>query len=370
MKSILISIIHLYLCQVHWIPEWEMPCQSTRMTGSSFRGSKCCAWGGLVNVFLMYNRQSFLPIAALLTLLSCYARYQHYSTTFTPHSSERQRERQRGLVKQTFELDVAATEHQDDQVANGPLIGSSWEFDHTAWINQAQGDAREKSIPDFISCDSWSKTPNIHGEKKSWCVLENEQCRCCHTCSIIPHIPSHSLILNSNKITGSVSNYTLWNIWSKHSKVTCSPGRIKNIWSHLVVSHSLRTTGWRKAALGQPRWNPSRELGLQHFWPEELYPGCSPAVCVRAHSSGGHGPPQYRGTPAGAPHRPAGPVPSPRWGLSKAFCEFEWCDFINSAQQPVPKLISPQYKQRFSNGISSATEMCDLSFLVSLEWCS
>lgn len=70
----------------------------------------------------MYNRQLFLVIAALPTLLSCYARYQHYSTTFTPHSSERQRERQRGLVKQTFELDVAATEHQDDQVANGQLI--------------------------------------------------------------------------------------------------------------------------------------------------------------------------------------------------------------------------------------------------------
>lgn len=110
-----------------------------------------------------------------------------------------------------------------------------------------------------------------------------------------------SLILNSNKITGSVSNYTLWNMWSKLSKVTCSPGRIKNTWSHFFVSHSLRATGWRKAALSQPRWNPSRELGLQHFWPEELYPGCSSTFCVRAHSSGGHGPPQYRGTPAGAP---------------------------------------------------------------------
>ncbi|KAG7504915.1 hypothetical protein JOB18_019389 [Solea senegalensis] len=43
-------------------------------------------------------------------------KYQHYSTMYTPHSSERQRERQRGLVKQTFELDeVAATERQDDQ---------------------------------------------------------------------------------------------------------------------------------------------------------------------------------------------------------------------------------------------------------------
>uniref|UniRef100_A0A671UZK3 Dedicator of cytokinesis 6 n=1 Tax=Sparus aurata TaxID=8175 RepID=A0A671UZK3_SPAAU len=42
--------------------------------------------------------------------------YQRYSTTFTPHNSERQRERQRGLVKQTFELDeAAAAERQDDQ---------------------------------------------------------------------------------------------------------------------------------------------------------------------------------------------------------------------------------------------------------------
>lgn len=39
---------------------------------------------------------------------------------FSPHNSERQRERQRGLVKQTFELDeAAAAERQDEQVANG-----------------------------------------------------------------------------------------------------------------------------------------------------------------------------------------------------------------------------------------------------------
>uniref|UniRef100_A0A669BAN7 Dedicator of cytokinesis 6 n=1 Tax=Oreochromis niloticus TaxID=8128 RepID=A0A669BAN7_ORENI len=43
-------------------------------------------------------------------------KYQRYSTTYTPHNSERQRERQRGLVKQTFELDeVAAAERQEDQ---------------------------------------------------------------------------------------------------------------------------------------------------------------------------------------------------------------------------------------------------------------
>lgn len=72
------------------------------------RTSKCVSYAELA-----------VLTAALLTRLSFYARYQHYSTTFTPHSSERQRERQRGLVKQTFELDVAATEPQDDQVANG-----------------------------------------------------------------------------------------------------------------------------------------------------------------------------------------------------------------------------------------------------------
>uniref|UniRef100_A0A7N8X0U7 Dedicator of cytokinesis protein 7-like n=1 Tax=Mastacembelus armatus TaxID=205130 RepID=A0A7N8X0U7_9TELE len=42
-------------------------------------------------------------------------KYQHCSTMYTPHSSERQRERQRGLVKQTFELDETAAERQDDQ---------------------------------------------------------------------------------------------------------------------------------------------------------------------------------------------------------------------------------------------------------------
>lgn len=42
---------------------------------------------------------------------------------FSPHGSERQRERQRGLVKQTFELDeAAAAERQDEQVANGELL--------------------------------------------------------------------------------------------------------------------------------------------------------------------------------------------------------------------------------------------------------
>uniref|UniRef100_A0A8C7I0K5 Dedicator of cytokinesis 6 n=1 Tax=Oncorhynchus kisutch TaxID=8019 RepID=A0A8C7I0K5_ONCKI len=48
--------------------------------------------------------------------LIIHRKYQRYSTTHTPHNSERQRERQRGLVKQTFELDeAAATDRQDDQ---------------------------------------------------------------------------------------------------------------------------------------------------------------------------------------------------------------------------------------------------------------
>ncbi|KAI2666060.1 Dedicator of cytokinesis protein 7 [Labeo rohita] len=41
--------------------------------------------------------------------------YQRYSTTQTPHNSERQREKQKGLVKQTFELDEAAIDRQDEQ---------------------------------------------------------------------------------------------------------------------------------------------------------------------------------------------------------------------------------------------------------------
>lgn len=61
-----------------------------------------------------------LCLGQLFFLYSC--RYQRYSTTYTPHNSERQRERQRGLVKQTFELDVAAAaERQDDQVADGDV---------------------------------------------------------------------------------------------------------------------------------------------------------------------------------------------------------------------------------------------------------
>lgn len=129
------------------------------------------------------------------------------------------------------------------------------------------------------------------------------------------------ITLNSNKVMGSVSHYAPWNICSEHLKVTCFPGRNKNTWSHSFVSHSLRATGWRKAAISQPRWNPARELGLQHLWPEELHPRYSSTYCVRTHSSRGHGSPQYRGPPAGAPQRPAGPVPSSGWGLSKAFCE-------------------------------------------------
>ncbi|XP_030646757.1 dedicator of cytokinesis protein 7 [Chanos chanos] len=41
-------------------------------------------------------------------------KYQRFSTIQTPHNSERQRERQRGLTKQTFELDEAAVDRHDD----------------------------------------------------------------------------------------------------------------------------------------------------------------------------------------------------------------------------------------------------------------
>uniref|UniRef100_A0A8C7Z5X1 Dedicator of cytokinesis 6 n=1 Tax=Oryzias sinensis TaxID=183150 RepID=A0A8C7Z5X1_9TELE len=43
-------------------------------------------------------------------------KYQHFSTMHSPHSSERQKDRQRGLLKQTFELDEAdVAERQEDQ---------------------------------------------------------------------------------------------------------------------------------------------------------------------------------------------------------------------------------------------------------------
>ncbi|XP_047664248.1 dedicator of cytokinesis protein 7-like isoform X1 [Tachysurus fulvidraco] len=43
-------------------------------------------------------------------------KYQHHSTMQNPHNTERRREKRRGLVKQTFELDeVAAVDRSDDQ---------------------------------------------------------------------------------------------------------------------------------------------------------------------------------------------------------------------------------------------------------------
>lgn len=49
--------------------------------------------------------------------MACLCRYQCYSTIQTPLNTERLREKQKGLVKQTFELDEAATaERQDEQV--------------------------------------------------------------------------------------------------------------------------------------------------------------------------------------------------------------------------------------------------------------
>ena len=111
-----------------------MPWQSTQMTGSSFRGSKSV----VVPAELTYSTR-FICCLIMCTTFPCSlftsltlvlllgqlvsSRYQRFSTTYTPHSSERQRERQRGLVKQTFELDeAAAAERQDDQVADGDVI--------------------------------------------------------------------------------------------------------------------------------------------------------------------------------------------------------------------------------------------------------
>lgn len=83
-----------------------MPWLSTQMTGLSYIESKC-----------QFHR---LPSRARyhhFNVLIFSSRFQHYSTTYTPQNSERQRERQRGLVKQTFELDEAAVhDRQDDQV--------------------------------------------------------------------------------------------------------------------------------------------------------------------------------------------------------------------------------------------------------------
>lgn len=89
-------------------------------------------------------------------------------------------------------------------------------------------------------------------------------------------------------------------------------------WHHSMeekkITHDL-TSGWCKAAVGQHRWDPPRQLGLQHLRPEELRPGRSAAVGAGAHSCRGDGPMQYRGPPPRTPQWPAGSVPSPRRGL-------------------------------------------------------
>lgn len=112
--------------------EWEMPWVSTQMTGWSFRGSECPSimcpiclplFHSFIHIDLQLIWLQWCPWCALSLWFKdedhvfCHVcRYQRYSTTHTPHNSERQRERQRGLVKQTFELDeAAATDRQDDQ---------------------------------------------------------------------------------------------------------------------------------------------------------------------------------------------------------------------------------------------------------------
>ncbi|KAJ8389100.1 hypothetical protein AAFF_G00123060 [Aldrovandia affinis] len=57
-------------------------------------------------------------------------KYQILSTSHTPHSSERQRERQRGLDKQTFELDETAADRHDDQ--EGPPAGRIFDLKNSS----------------------------------------------------------------------------------------------------------------------------------------------------------------------------------------------------------------------------------------------
>lgn len=86
--------------------------------------------------------------------------------------------------------------------------------------------------------------------------------------------------------------------------------------THDLISPSLSCgSGWRKAAVSLPRWDSTGKLGLQYLWPEELLPRRSPAICPGTYSCRGHGSTQYGGAAAGAPQRPAGPLPSPWWGL-------------------------------------------------------
>lgn len=165
-----------------------------------------------------------------------------------------------------------------------------------------------------------------------------------------------------------VSYYTPWIIYSEHLEVTCFPRRNKSTWSHPFVSHSLRATGWRKAPISQPWWNPARELGLQHLWPEELHPRRSSTFCVRTHSSRGHGSAQCRGPPAGAPQWPAWPVPSSWWGWSKAFCDFS-C-FRNQCTAPSSYITVNKphnANEWFPTGIFRPST-CDFDFLVFLIW--
>lgn len=89
----------------------------------------------------------------------------------------------------------------------------------------------------------------------------------------------------------------------------------KNMTSPPCLTLVLCGSGWRKAEVSHPRRDAAGQLGVQYLRPEELLPRRSLAIRVGAHRCRGHGPPQYRGTPAGAPHWPAWPLSSSRWGL-------------------------------------------------------
>lgn len=85
----------------------------------------------------------------------------------SPHSSERQKDRQRGLLKQTFELDEAdVAERQDDQVDATDVRAlkhtMDWKFKST-----------QKHFDCFLSGlrEGWSWWPAIMVGRAKWVVF-------------------------------------------------------------------------------------------------------------------------------------------------------------------------------------------------------
>ncbi|XP_036409300.1 dedicator of cytokinesis protein 7-like [Megalops cyprinoides] len=79
-------------------------------------------------------------------------KYQHLSTSQTPHASERQRDRQRGLARQTFELDeIAADRHDDQEDAKRRSVS----------LDDAPRGSWASSIFDLKSCSADSLLPSV-----------------------------------------------------------------------------------------------------------------------------------------------------------------------------------------------------------------